>query len=78
MNSKSNKLWQDRIYLLLAGIFVASLISSNLIFQKFFFWRPLAFLAHPDAVGVFAWLSSFTFELSVGILPYPITFLVTD
>jgi len=78
MNLTSNKLWQDRIYLLLAGIFVASLISSNLIFQKFFFWTPLEFLAHPEAVGVIAWLSSFTFELSVGILPYPITFLVTD
>ena len=78
MNSKSKKIWQDRIYLLLAGIFIASLISSNLIFQKFFFWTPFAFLANSEASGWTAWLSSFTFELSVGILPYPITFLVTD
>ena len=78
MNSASNKLWQDRIYLLLAGIFIASLISSNLIFQKFFFWTPFAFMANPHAGEFVRWLSGFTFELSVGILPYPITFLVTD
>ena len=78
MNSISNKLWQDRIYLILAGIFVASLISSNLIFQKFFFWTPFAFLANTNAGGWVGWLSEYTFELSVGILPYPITFLVTD
>ena len=78
MNSDLNKLWQDRIYLLLAGIFIASLISSNLIFQKFFFWTPFAFLASPDSGSWVSWLSEYTFELSVGILPYPITFLVTD
>ena len=78
MNSDSNKLWQDRIYLLLGGIFIASLISSNLIFQKFFFWTPFAFLASPDSGNWVNWLSEYTFELSVGILPYPITFLVTD
>ena len=78
MNSISNKLWQDRIYLILAGIFVASLISSNLIFQKFFFWTPFAFLANTNAGGWVGWLSEYTFELSVGILPYPITFFVTD
>ena len=78
MNSESNKLWQDRIYLLLGGIFIASLISSNLIFQKFFFWTPFAFLANSDSGNWLSWLSEYTFELSVGILPYPITFLVTD
>ena len=78
MKSESNKLWQDRIYLLLGGIFIASLISSNLIFQKFFFWTPFAFLANPDSGNWVGWLSEYTFELSVGILPYPITFLVTD
>ena len=78
MPNKSNKILQDRIYLLLSGIFIASLVSSNLIFQKFFFWTPFAFL---NAVSGYAWvnsLSAFTFELSVGILPYPVTFLVTD
>jgi len=51
------------LFLILAAIFIASLVACNLIFQKFFFWNPL---------GLYA------FELSVGILPYPITFLVTD
>lgn len=53
----------DLIYLILAGIFIASLVSCNLIFQKFFSWTPFGL---------------YTFEISVGILPYPITFLVTD
>ena len=44
-------------------MFIAALVVSNLIFQKFFSWNP------------FGW---FNFELSVGILPYPITFLITD
>jgi len=51
------------IYLILASMFIAALVASNLIFQKFFYWNP------------FGW---FRFELSVGILPYPITFLITD
>ncbi len=53
----------DNIYLILAALFIASLVASNLIFQKFFYWEP------------FGW---FRFEVSVGILPYPITFLITD
>ncbi len=53
----------ENIYLILAGLFIASLVTSNLIFQKFF------------TLNVFG---IYTFELSVGILPYPITFLVTD
>ena len=35
-------------------------------------------MANPHAGEFVRWLSGFTFELSVGILPYPITFLVTD
>lgn len=53
----------NRLYLILAGIFIASLVSGNLIFQKFFTWTPFGL---------------YTFELSVGILPYPVTFLCTD
>ena len=55
--------FKDRLYLILAGIFIASLVSCNLVFQKFFTWTPF---------GIY------TFEISVGILPYPITFLVAD
>ncbi len=56
------------IYLLLAGLFITSLVVSNLIFQKFFYWYPfdMKILGNP------------LFELSVGILPYPLTFLITD
>jgi len=53
----------NSIYLILAALFIASLVTSNLIFQKFFYWEP------------FGW---YRFEISVGILPYPITFLITD
>lgn len=52
-----------RIYLIFGALFIASLVVSNLIFQKFFYW---------DFFGLY------TFEISVGILPYPITFLITD
>lgn len=58
----------DRIYLFLAALFITSLVVSNLIFQKFFYWYPFS-------VHLFG---SNLFELSVGILPYPITFLITD
>tara|TARA_B100000902_G_C27234365_1_gene876563 strand:+ start:608 stop:1276 length:669 start_codon:yes stop_codon:yes gene_type:complete len=50
------------IYLVFISLFITSLIVSNLIFQKFF---------HLNLLG-------FNFELSVGIIFYPITFLVTD
>jgi hypothetical protein len=56
------------IYLLLAGLFITSLVVSNLIFQKFFYWYPLDITVFGNSL----------FELSVGILPYPITFLITD
>ena len=57
-----------KIYLYLAALFITSLVVSNLIFQKFFYWYPF------DGTV----LGSRLFELSVGILPYPITFLITD
>ncbi|RLD78133.1 MAG: VUT family protein [Bacteroidetes bacterium] len=47
----------------LTALFIAALVTSNLIFQKFFTWNPFGL---------------FNFELSVGIIPYPVTFLVTD
>jgi uncharacterized integral membrane protein (TIGR00697 family) len=57
-----------KIYLSLAGLFITSLVVSNLIFQKFFYWRPFEISLFGNQL----------FELSVGILPYPITFLITD
>ena len=57
------------IYLYMGALFITSLVVSNLIFQKFFYWNPFG------EVTVFG---APLFELSVGILPYPITFLITD
>jgi len=58
-----------QLYLLLAALFIAALVACNLIFRKFFVWSPFG-----DGE---AWYQ-FTLEQSVGILPYPITFLITD
>ncbi|MFT4684967.1 MAG: putative integral membrane protein (TIGR00697 family) [Flavobacteriales bacterium] len=61
--TQKDQLFAQNIYLILAGIFIAALVASNLIFQKFFYWNPFGL---------------YRFEISVGILPYPITFLITD
>lgn len=66
-----------KTYLTLSSLFIAALVSCNLIFQKFFVWQPLAFLSDSD-IGFISNIGKFKFELSVGILPYPITFLITD
>ena len=67
MNSK-NKLLAQKLYFFLSSIFITALVVSNLIFQKFFSWYPFNF----QVFGIKL------FELSVGVLPYPITFLITD
>ena len=62
-----NKLQSDNLYLISAGMFIASLVTCNLIFQKFFefeVWLPF--------------IGYYTFQQSVGLLVYPITFLMTD
>ncbi|MEO9533205.1 MAG: queuosine precursor transporter [Crocinitomicaceae bacterium] len=51
------------LYLLLTGVFISLFILSNLIFLKFF-QIDLA--------------DDYTLILSVGLIPYPLTFLVTD
>ena len=66
--SESKTNLAHKIYLYLAALFITSLVVSNLIFQKFFYWYPFDI-----SIGGIR-----LFELSVGILPYPITFLVTD
>jgi len=48
----------------LGAIFIASLVVCNLIVQKFFVWEPFG--------------TRNFFYLSAGIIPYPLTFLVTD
>ncbi|MCH2034812.1 MAG: queuosine precursor transporter [Tenacibaculum sp.] len=66
--TEKNKLLAQNIYLVLAGLFIASLVASNLIFQKFFYWYPFDVEIYGAKL----------FEVSVGLLPYPITFLITD
>jgi uncharacterized integral membrane protein (TIGR00697 family) len=53
----------EQMFLILSSIFVGCLVCSNLILQKFF--------------TVSLWGLT-NVELSVGIIPYPITFLCTD
>ena len=55
--------FQERFYMILTAIFIASLVTCNLIFQKFFTWPSLGI---PN------------FALSVGIIAYPVTFIVSD
>ena len=63
----NNTIKANNLYLILTGFFITSLVSCNLIFQKFF---------QLDIYIPF--IGNYTFEQSVGLLPYPITFLVTD
>ena len=58
----NNKNFKDQFYLILSGIFIASLVTCNLIANKF----------------VTVDLGFKVFIVSAGILPYPFTFLVTD
>ena len=60
MAQKNN--FKDQLYLVLSGIFIASLVTCNLIANKF----------------VTVDLGFKLFIVSAGILPYPLTFLVTD
>ena len=66
--TKQKKAFAQRLYLYLASLFITSLVVSNIIFQKFFYWKPFELSIFGNEL----------FELSVGILPYPITFLITD
>ena len=54
--------FKEQFYLVLAGIFIASLVTCNLIANKF----------------VTVDFGFKVFIVSAGILPYPLTFLVTD
>ena len=54
--------FKDQFFLVLTGIFIASLVTCNLIANKF----------------VTVDLGFKIFIVSAGILPYPLTFLVTD
>ncbi len=61
--NKAKKRQAEILFLVLTALFIAALVTANLIFQKFFRWNPFGL---------------WEFELSAGIIPYPVTFLVTD
>ena len=54
---------EDRIYTTLCALFAVLIVIGNLIYQKFVFLPILPF---------------HTFELSVGAILYPLTFMLTD
>lgn len=60
--NKKQRQKADNLYLTLAGLFITALVVCNLIANKF----------------VSVDLGFYTFTLSAGVLPYPITFLITD
>jgi len=60
--SRSDRWVERKTYLYLAAIFIAALVVCNLIANKF----------------IEVDLGFKTFILSAGVLPYPITFLITD
>lgn len=62
MSEKTRKNRAFALYLLLGGLFITALVTCNLIANKF----------------VTVDLGFKTFVLSAGVLPYPITFLMTD
>ena len=60
---KTNKKSELQLFIILTSMFIAALVTCNLIANKF----------------VEINLGSFkTFIISAGILPYPLTFLITD
>ncbi len=61
MNTERRK-EADFYYLLLGGLFIAALITCNLIANRF----------------ISVDLGFKTFVISAGVLPYPVTFLITD
>jgi uncharacterized integral membrane protein (TIGR00697 family) len=54
---------EDRVYTTLCALFAVLIVMGNLIYQKFVFLPILPF---------------YTFELSVGAILYPLTFMLTD
>lgn len=62
MSERTRKNRAFALYLLLGGLFITALVTCNLIANKF----------------VTVDLGFKTFVLSAGVLPYPITFLMTD
>ena len=71
-NSISDQIQRRRevVFLLLAGIFLGSLVMLNILGVSRFIDLSHFFWLSPDA--------DFRIALAIGVLPYPITFLCTD
>lgn len=76
---------REAVFLVLAGLFLGTLTLLNILGISRFIvlgsYGPLSDL--PGADWVWQWgtpnfLSSWTFAVAVGVLPYPLTFLCTD
>lgn len=69
----------ERNYFILGGVFISALVACNLTFQKFFYWQPFTFLDFGSGEnGLWYLITHYRFEVSVGIIAYPVTFLITD
>lgn len=71
---------RERVFLLLAGLFLGSLTMLNILGVSRFL---VLFSVEPDSDYAFSWgqwgsSTGWSFALAVGVLPYPITFLCTD
>lgn len=60
---------QERVFLVLAGVFFGSLVMLNILGTS-------RFINLSEVIGLDHY--SFNFVVAVGVLPYPITFLCTD
>tara|TARA_B110000046_G_scaffold161293_1_gene174937 strand:+ start:305 stop:982 length:678 start_codon:yes stop_codon:yes gene_type:complete len=60
--NRKTRVKADKLYLLLGALFITALVVCNLIANKF----------------VSVDLGFYIFTISAGVLPYPITFLITD
>ncbi|MEM7453968.1 MAG: queuosine precursor transporter [Planctomycetota bacterium] len=72
---------RERVFLILAGIFLGSLTMLNILGISRFI---VLFSMEPGddgwafALGQWASPAGFSFAVAVGVLPYPVTFLCTD
>ncbi len=69
---------RERVFLLLAGLFLGSLTMLNILGIS----RFIVLLSATQVNGVWVWnwgqWGQVSFALAVGVLPYPVTFLCTD
>lgn len=67
--------------LILVALFIASLIVSNLIFQKFIYWEPFGVYRFKVSIGILPWniftsllISSFLVKIIIAALNTPILY----